>query len=82
MAHAVSRESVSGLTLVTEDAVEGILAGLRWWRHGDLDVHELGPSGVSVDAESLNSILNSVVQLVDVDIELWHHDQDGNDCEC
>lgn len=58
----------TALTLLTEDAVEGVLSGLAWWGDRDLHIHQLGPGAVGVDAEGLNTVLNAVVDVIDGDV--------------
>jgi len=70
---AVSWKCSSGLTLLTEDAVEWILTRLRWWSDAQLNVHQFGPGGVSVDAELLDSFLDSEVDVIDGVVERWNY---------
>jgi hypothetical protein len=62
-----------------EDALEWVLAGLSGGRYGELNVHELRPRGVGVDAEDLNSIGNTLLDLVDAVVQAGHNDQHGGD---
>jgi len=53
------------LTLLSEDAVEGVLAGLGWRGDRQLHLHQIGPRSVGVDTEGLHAILHSVGDVID-----------------
>jgi len=69
LADALGRES--GLTL--EDALEGVLTGRLRGSDGDLDVHQLGPGAVGVDAEGLDAVMDAHADVVHLRVELWDH---------
>jgi len=75
----VGWQAAAGLTFLAEDAVEGIFTWFGWWRDGQLDVHQLGPSRIRVDTELLNTFLNAEVHVIDGVVERWDHHEDGQD---
>jgi hypothetical protein len=62
-----------------EDAVEGVLAGLCRWSDGHLNLHQLGPGGVSLHAESLHSIGDTGIHLAHLGVQVGDDDEDGDD---
>jgi hypothetical protein len=75
-------QSTVGLTFLTEDAVEWVLAWLGWWGHGELHTHQLCPGFICVDAELLDTVLNTEVHIIDGVVQRWNDHEDGKDCEC
>jgi hypothetical protein len=63
------------LTLLTEDAVEGILAGSAGWGDGKLNLHQIGPSRVGIYTEGLYSILDTGVDVIDGAVQLGYNNQ-------
>ncbi|PAV73863.1 hypothetical protein WR25_16052 [Diploscapter pachys] len=57
-------------TYLTEDAVEWVDSGFGRWGDGDLDVHHLGPSGVGLHTEDVDSVDDLIVQVVDDSVQL------------
>ena len=81
LALAPGRKSVV-LTLLTEDAVEGVFTGLGWRSDGELNFHQLGPCVVSISSEYLNAVLNSLVHLIDGGVELRDDNKTRHNGEC
>jgi hypothetical protein len=77
----VSWQSSTSLTLLTEDAVEWVLTRLGWWSDAQLDVHQLSPGRIGLDAELLDSLLDAEVHIVDGVVERWNYDQNSQDGE-
>lgn len=75
----VGWQTAVGLTLLTEDAVEWVLAWLRWWSDRQLDVHQFSPCGVSVHTELLNSLLDAKVDVIDGVVERWNYNENSED---
>jgi hypothetical protein len=67
------------LALLAEDRVEGVVAGLGWWSHGHLHLHQVAPGTVGVDSEGLHSVLHTVGDLIDLREQRRHNHQDGSD---
>lgn len=75
-------ETSEVLTLLTEDAVEGVLTGLGWGSDGKLDFHQLSPCIVGVSTEDLDAVLDALVHLIDGGIELGDDNKTSHNGEC
>jgi hypothetical protein len=70
------------LTLLTEDAVEWVLAWLRWGSYGKLDIHKLCPCRVRVNTELLDTFLDTEIDIIDRVVERWNYNKNSDDRKC